>query len=151
MPCYEPGVAAWKGVYAVACLSYRNALLRGVLSHLLQVLDGLQFVLIGSSACIDLSPSSQLPRVRYVPPLVLRGQSTCHGPLPRRSPEEHWSRRAQSLREVAALLGVTAAQDGKVSDVRTSCHIDVTGLTLDPWHCHSRAACVQTKKWHKTC
>jgi len=69
--------------------------------------------------------------MRYATSLVLREQSACHGTLPTRLAEEHWSRRGQSLRETSALRCVTAAQDGKVSDARTKCYIDVAGLTLD--------------------
>jgi len=64
--------------------------------------------------------------------------------------QEHWSGRGPILHETSALLGVTATQDGKVSDVRTRCHNDVAGLTLDASHCHSRAACVQTEHWHRS-
>jgi hypothetical protein len=37
----------------------------------------------------------------------------------------------QRLRDTSTLLCVTAAQDGKVSDARTRCHIDVEGSTRD--------------------
>ena len=118
--------------------------------NLLQVFDGLQFRTDRQLACIDPSPSSQLPRMRYVTSLVLREQSACHGTLPRRRPRA-LVKTCQSLRETSALLGGHGSPGWQSVRCEDKLSHRCGGLNSDPWHCHSQAACVQTKNWHKTC
>ena len=72
-------------------------------------------------------------------------------PTPRRTVGGQWERWGKSTPEPSALLYVTQAEDGRVSDVRTRCHIDVEGMPPDMFHPHRKAVFVQVQNWHKTC
>jgi hypothetical protein len=61
---------------------------------------------------------------------ILREQASCHNAPLRRMAVEQWVSSSERMRVIAALLCVTTAQEGRVSDVRTPCHIDVEGMML---------------------
>jgi hypothetical protein len=57
---------------------------------------------------------------------------------------EQWASEGARMRASAALLWVTTAQEGRVSDVRTPCHIDVEGMMLTTLPPQSSRMCPDT-------